>query len=142
MEITQEIIDAFRATPPYGSFTVERWSDETVEQALCDADAETGGLGWGAYADDCHNFKRRGMFLYTAHWLASTFPGGDVAAGGSLSGGAKWATSAKSVADESVTFNNGNLSTATVGDVWLATTAFGQQWLRLRRRAGMGALAV
>jgi hypothetical protein len=140
MIITQEIIDAFRLAYPV--FTDPKWSDTTVEQALCEGDAETGGRGWGTYQDDCHNFKRRGMFLYTAHWLASTYPNGDIDAGGNMSGGAKWATSGKSVGDESASFNNGSLANMAVGDSWLATTAFGQQWLRLRRRAGMGALAV
>ena len=136
MEITQEIIDAFRLV--YPAFTAPTWTDDTVSQALCEGDAETGGRGWGAYENDCHNFKQRGMFLYAAHYVSSMYPRGSA----SLAGGAKWAVSGKSVGDESTSYNNGSLANASVGDAWLATTAFGQQWLRLRRRAGMGARAV
>ncbi|MCK5126778.1 MAG: DUF4054 domain-containing protein [candidate division Zixibacteria bacterium] len=140
MEITQEVIDAFRLA--YPMFPIAQWSDNTVRQSLCEGDAETGGAGWGIYENECHNFKQRGMFLYAAHWLASTYPNGDIPSGGSASGGAKWATSGKSVGDESVSFNTGSLANMPVGDSWIASTAFGQQWLRLRRRSSMGALAV
>lgn len=140
MEITQEIIDSFRVA--YPAFTDPPWTDATVAQALCEGDVESGGRGWGSYEDDCHNFKQRGMFLYTAHWLATLYPRGDIPSGGNLSGGAKWATGSKSVGDESLSNVTGNLANASVGDAWLASTGFGQQFLRLRKRAGMGALAV
>jgi hypothetical protein len=136
MEITPEIIASFRTR--YPAFTDPEWDDASVTIALCEGDAETGGRGWGAYLDDCHNFKQRGMFLYAAHYLATMHPNGS----SSTSGGAKWAQSGKSVGDESVSNNNGSLGNAPVGDSWLASTSFGQQWLRLRRRAGMGARAV
>lgn len=140
MEITTEIITSFRAAYP-GFEDVTKWPDDTLEMALCEGDAETGGCGWGVFEDVCSNFKRRGMFLYAAHYLAVTYPNG-AGDGGTMNGGAQWAQSGKTVGDESVTFNNGNLSNAGVGDSWLASSQFGQQWIRLRRRAGMGARAV
>lgn len=127
------IIDDFRIK--YTAFN--SISDPTVEMALCEADAETGGQGWGSYLNECTNFKQRGMFLYTAHYLASTYPTGDES---TMSGASVSAVQSKSVGDESVTFavpvsNN-------QGDAWLSSTSFGQQFIRLRRRAGMGARAV
>lgn len=137
MEITAEIITSFRTQPPYTAFADDTvWSDSVVEAALCEGDMETGGKGWGGYTDECNNFKRRGMFLYAAHFLASTYPKGDT----SISGGAKSGTSGKSVGDESITYNVATVDNQ--GDQWLASTGFGQQWLRLRKRAGMGARAV
>ena len=135
MEITQEIIDLFRLR--FTAFADDtKWSDDTVEYALCEGDAETGGKGWGAYDTPCQNFKQRGMFLYAAHWLAVTYPKGE----SSMSGGSKYGTSSKSVGDESNSYNVAAVTNQ--GDQWLASTSFGQQWLRLRKRAGMGARAV
>ena len=133
-------IESFRlAQPAFSDETT--WPDDVIESALCDGDAETGGTRWGAFEDVCSNFKRRGQYLFTAHILASTYPNG-AGVGATVAGGSQWATSAKSVGDESVTFNNGNLSTLSTGDAWLASTSFGQQFMRLRKRAGMGALTV
>ena len=135
MDITQEMIDLFRVR--FTAFADDsKWSDDTIMSALCEGDAETGGRGWGAYDTPCQNFKQRGMFLYAAHWIASTYPKGET----STSGGAKSGVSGKSVGDESITFNVATVTTQ--GDQWLASTGFGQQWIRLRRRAGMGARAV
>jgi len=33
------------------------------------ASTVAGGSGWGAFSLDCNNFKRRGMYLFAAHWL-------------------------------------------------------------------------
>lgn len=112
-------------------------SDPVVEDALCEADAETGGKGWGSYVNECTNFKQRGMFLYAAHYLASTYPNSDESV---MSGASVSAVQSKSVGDESVTFAVPVASNQ--GDAWLSSTAFGQQFIRLRRRAGMGARAV
>ena len=143
MDITAEIVTAFRtAYPEFADLTA--WPNTTVTTALCEGDAETGGACWGGYdATDCHNFKARGMYLYAAHWLRVSYP---TAAGattpGSKSGTAQLSVASKSVGDESIAFNTGNLSTLTVGDSWLAATQYGQQWMRLRRRAGRAARAV
>ena len=109
--------------------------------ALCEGDVETGGKGWGAFEDVCTNFKLRGMYLYAAHYLAATYPKG--ASDASLVGAsAKFAVQSKTVGDESISFANGKANDLSVGDGWVASTSFGQQWLRLRRRAGTAARAV
>ena len=140
VEITPEIIASFRLAQP--AFTdVVKWPEEVVEMALCEGDVETGGKGWGAFEDVCTNFKRRGMYLFAAHYLAATYPKGATDSS-QIGGSAKFATQSKTVGDESISFANGKANELSVGDGWLASTSFGQQWLRLRRRAGAGARAV
>lgn len=138
MDITPEIIASFRAANTAFS-NVTTYPDAMVSGALCEADAETGGKGWGGYQDECHNFKRRGMFLYACHYLAVLYPNG---AAGAISGGTKGIVASKAVGDESVSMYTGSYAGLRAGDEWLAASVFGQQWLRLRRRAGMGARAV
>ena len=141
VDITTEIVDSFRLWLPEFSDSTT-WSDEVITIALEEADAETGSCRWGTFENVTRNFKRRGMFYYGAHWLTLRYPAGasdDTAA----SGGAAYATASKSVADESISYvqTDGNTSLAS-GDDILLTTLYGQEYLRLRRRAGMGALAV
>lgn len=131
MDITQEVVESFRAAHS------GPWPDYSIELALCEGDVETGGKGWGQYEDECHNFKQRGMFLYAAHWLSVTYPNG----GEPQSSTAKSQVAAKSVGDESITYAVATPDKIS-GDSWLASTSFGQQFIRLRRRAGAGALAV
>jgi hypothetical protein len=141
MDITAEIITSFRTAYPAFS-DAATWPDATLTKALCEGDVETGGKNWGAYEDDCHNFKQRGMFLFAAHWLAVTYPKGATDPT-TQSGSAKNTVTSKSVGDESVSF--GAASVADIGDSgngWLASTGFGQQFMRLRKRAGMGALGL
>ena len=76
VEITQEIIDAFRASKPAFS-DVTKWPDEVVTEAFCEAFPECGGCGWGVFdVTDCQNFKRRGVFLFAAHWLSIEYTTG------------------------------------------------------------------
>ncbi len=141
MEITPEVIASFRESYPAFS-DATKWPEYALSMALCEGDSESGGRGWGSYQDDCHNFKQRGMFMYAAHWLAATYPQGaaDVT---NQSGTAKNQVASKSVADESVSYAVvAPSSISDSGDGWLASTSFGQQFMRLRRRAGMGAKAV
>ena len=140
VEITPAIIVSFRLAQPAFTDPI-KWPDEVVTMALCEGDVETGGKGWGAFEDICTNFKRRGMYLFTAHYLAVTYPKGATDSS-QVGGSAKYATQSKTVGDESISFANGKANELSVGDGWLASTSFGQQWLRLRRRAGMGARAV
>ncbi len=141
MDITAAIITSFRTAYPAFS-ELATWPDSVVSMALCEGDAESGGKNWGGYEDDCHNFKQRGMFLFAAHWLASTYPSGAVD-DSNMSGTAKNQVASKSVGDESVSYAvMAPSNIADAGDGWLASTSFGQQFMRLRRRAGMGALAV
>jgi len=125
----------FRAK--YPQFDASGWPDSVVEQALCDGDAETGGSGWGVYEDACGNFKQRGQFAYAAHWLSVTFPTG---ISGVTPGASRNAVSSKSVGDESIGY--AVATPVDSGTSWLTSTQFGQQFIRLRRRAGMGARAV
>jgi len=138
MEITAEVIAAFRTnTPQFKDDT--KWDDTTVTLALCEGDAETGGSGWGEYdSTDCQNFKGRGLYAYAAHWLKSFYPGGSVCPE-DVKSDTKLAVASKSVGDESISFATGAVDKLSIGDSWLASTVYGQQWLRLRKRAGMGA---
>jgi hypothetical protein len=134
VDITPDIVTDFRAASAFTDAT--KWSDETITQVLEEADAETGGRGWGVFiVGEGQNFKRRGMYLFASHLIVSTMPKG----GSVISGSSKFAVSSKSVGDESTTYNNGNLANANVGDSWLASSGFGQQFLRLRQRAGRAA---
>ncbi len=140
MVITDNIVVDFRTNfPLFGA--VASYPDVTLVTALCEGDAETGGKRWGGYTDECHSLKQRGMFLYAAHWLATTYPKG--AGDSSLQSGiAKNTVTSKSVGDESVSFGAATLSDISqAGEGWLASTSWGQQFIRLRKRVGMGAIA-
>lgn len=141
VEITQEIIDAFRASKPAFS-DVTKWPDDVIREAFCEAFPECGSRGWGVFdVTDCQNFKRRGVFFYAAHWLSVEYTTGQGATDPtSVNATARLNVAAKSVRDESVTYRVGAIQ-STVDD-WLSLTNYGVQYLRLRRRAGMGARAV
>lgn len=138
MDITEEIIQAFRAKYPYFADAIS-WPDEQLTIALCEGDTETGGAGWGGYEGSCSNFKQRGMFLFAAHWLVAMYPLTAINPG-KINGSQISTIQSKSVGDESVSYavsaaDNG-------GDSWMQSTQYGQQFMRLRKRAGMGACAV
>lgn len=137
MEITPDVIASFRGIH-VAFVSVEVWSDKLLESHLCDADAETGGAGWGEYEDVCGNFKQRGMFNFAAHSLLSTYPNGPGV--NSINADGKYPTASKSVGDESSSY--AVVAQANAGESWLSSTSYGQQFIRLRRRAGMGAIAV
>lgn len=125
------MLESFKlAYPVFASY-----SDFILESALCEAEAECGGKRWGVYIDECKNFKRRGIFLYAAHYIVTTYPDGE-----NMNGSVSSVISSKSVGDESTSF--AVPVTDNAGDAWLASSGFGQQWMRLRKRAGMGALVV
>jgi hypothetical protein len=137
MDITQAMVDSFRAE--FQAFSDEtKWPDALITCALCEADCETGSTRWGAYQDECHNFKRRGMFYFAAHWLATNYGTAGVTADPSSE--ARLNVQAKSVGDESIDFRVPKMMD--VGDDWLTFTNYGMQFYRLRRRAGMGAIVV
>lgn len=141
VEITQEIIDAFRASKPAFS-DVTKWPDDVVTEAFCEAFPECGGRGWGVFdVDDCQNFKRRGVFLFAAHWLSVEYTTGNGATDPtSVNPTARLNVAAKSVRDESVTYRVTAME-RTVND-WLSLSNYGVQFMRLRGRAGMGARVV
>lgn len=137
------MITEFRAAQPAFSDVI-KWPDDVVEAALCEASAECGGRGWGVLdLTNCQNFKRRGIFFYAAHWLSVTYNDG-AGAGATdptnIDATARLNVAAKSVGDESVTFRVGAIQSTE--DDYLSLTNYGVQYLRLRKRAGMGARAV
>ncbi|MGL5284323.1 MAG: DUF4054 domain-containing protein [Plesiomonas sp.] len=138
MDITHDMIVSFRDAMKAFGDTV-KWPDEVVEQALCEADTETGSRRWGAYQDVCNNFKRRGMFYFAAHWLSS-FYGKSAQNQAGILPDARLNVISKSVGDESIGYRMTSLQKA--GEDWLCTTIYGTQFYRLQRRAGMGAMAV
>lgn len=139
LTIDATLIASFRsAMRAFSDDTV--WPDDVVEQALCEADAETGSKRWGAFQDVCSNFKRRGMFYFAAHWLASTYINQNASDPSVISPSARLNIASKSVGDESVTYRVGAIQKTE--DDWLSLTNYGVQYLRLRGRAGKGAVAV
>lgn len=137
--IDTTLIASFRDTmKAFGDDSV--WPDDVVTQALCEADAETGSKRWGAFQDVCSNFKRRGMFYFAAHWLASTYINQNASDPSVISPSARLNIASKSVGDESVTYRVGAIQKTE--DDWLSLTNYGVQYLRLRGRAGKGAVAI
>ena len=138
MDITAEMISAFR-TKWNGTFSDgTKWTNDVVTAALCEGDAETGSERWGAYVDECHNFKQRGMFLFAAHWLSTTYRSQDVT--DTVSSETRLNVQTKSVGDESIGYRVPSM--LDLGDDWLSTSNYGVQFWRIRRRAGMGAVCV
>ncbi|AUR81502.1 head completion adaptor [Vibrio phage 1.007.O._10N.261.55.F9] len=138
-DITAEVIAAFR--DDMAAFTDDTdWPDDIVEQALCEADAETGGRGWGSFKLECRNFKKRGMFYYAAHWLATTYIDQTAADPSNVSPSARLNVASKSVGDESLQYRVTAMEET--GTDWLTLTNYGVQYLRLRKRSAMGARAV
>lgn len=137
MKITAQIVDDFRAFyPEFASVTV--WPDNAVTQALEEGDAET-GRRWGRYLDPRvgQSIKKRGMFAFAAHQLVMRQRAqlGDV--------GAAYAVSGKSVGDESTSYAVPSITADDLtvnGD--LPLTHYGVAFLRLRRRAGTGAVMI
>lgn len=137
MEITDEIIEAFRAfMPAFADLT--NWPDELVETALCEADTETGSSRWGVFQLDWKNFKWRDMAYFAAHWLSINY--GNLGATSNPGSEARLNVMGKSVGDESIQYRTPSMMD--VGNDWLTYTNYGTQFWRLRRRAGMGAKAV
>ncbi|AUS00775.1 head completion adaptor [Vibrio phage 1.278.O._10N.286.54.E8] len=138
-DITAEVVTAFR--DDMAAFTDDTdWPGDIVEQALCEADAETGGRGWGSFKLECRNFKKRGMFYYAAHWLATTYIDQTAADPSNVSPSARLNVASKSVGDESVTYRVGAIQSTE--DDFLSLTNYGVQYLRLRKRSAMGARAL
>ena len=124
------------ALPEFNNAT--KWPDATIENALYEAEAETGGSGWGAYENVRSNFRRRGMVVYAAAWLINMY--GDGGPSSTTSGEARLNVASKSVGDESVAYRVPSM--LEVNNDWLTWSHYGQQFYRLRKRAGMGARCV
>ncbi len=138
-EITTEVVNTFR-NEMTAFIDNSLWPNYIVEQALCEADAETGGRGWGSYENKCRNFKKRGMFYFAAHWLATTYVDQDASDASNISPSARLNVASKSVGDESLTYRVTAIEETSTD--WLTLTNYGVQYLRLRKRSAMGARAV
>lgn len=139
MLITPEMIAAFRSNPVFKAFAdLVKWPDEYIVEALCEAGTETGSSRWGALELTCDNLKWRGMQYFAAHWLATNFA--TLGAGGTPNSEARLNVAQKSVGDESIAYRVPQMMDA--GTDWLTYTNYGQQFYRLKKRAGMGAKAV
>lgn len=139
MEITADVISAFREY--YPEFADDgTWPGPLLTRHLCEADEETGSR-WGKYEGTC-SLKKRGMFAYAAHKAVIGKAVTRATENGGIPPGASQVQS-KSVGDESISYA---VSAPTseqadqLGD--LRSTAYGLEFLRLRKRAGMGALCV
>lgn len=133
MEITPTVVDAFR-TDFTGFGDVVTWPSDRVTRALQRADVETGSTRWGNYDD--FSIKQLGMFNFAAHQLTMTM----MNATATTTGGAPSSVAqvqSKSVGDESVSYAI-NTQGIKAGDEGLSATAYGQEFIRLRRRVGRG----
>ncbi|MFC0227410.1 DUF4054 domain-containing protein [Serratia aquatilis] len=130
----------FRAYYPEFKDTTT-WPDPEVTLALEEGDSET-GKRWQGYNDRPASIKKRGMFAFAAHTLVMRRRAqGEDGEGGDA--GAAYAISAKSVGDESTSYAvpSTSMEEQTInGD--LPLTRYGVEFLRLRRRAGTGAMMV
>lgn len=117
-----------------------KWPDDTIQMALDEAEAETESTRWGDYDDTVGNFRNRGIRLFAAAWLVNNF--GDKGVGSKVAetGEARLNVASKSVGDESVAYRVPSMME--VSDDWLTWSHYGQQYYRLRKRAGMGAIVV
>ncbi|AHM74336.1 DUF4054 domain-containing protein [Yersinia hibernica] len=135
MDITAQIVADFREY--YSEFRdTTLWAEREVIQALEEGDSET-GQRWLKYHARPASIKKRGLFAFAAHRLVmrKRAISGDV--------GAAYAISSKSVGDESTSFA---VPAVTADDLNingdLPLTTYGVEFLRLRRRAGTGAMMV
>ena|SRR5690606_2020202 len=139
MQITAEIVRDFREYyPEFASKT--DWTDGYLTRFLAEAHEET-GRRWGPYGP--YRLKQRGMFAYAAHKAVIARVVTRTVENGGIAPAAAQVTS-KTVADESVSYAvaapESGLAASQNGD--LRSTVYGVEFLRLRTRAGMGAVCV
>jgi hypothetical protein len=137
MDVTLVTVSEFRQY--YTEFSDgTAWTNEKLTRFLLEADEETNSKRWGNYGKDNRSFKRRGMYAYAAHkLLLDKVISSAVANGGTPS--AAMPVQSKSVGDESISFavpTPDIEQSIGLGD--LRSTAYGIEFLRLRKRAGMG----
>lgn len=75
------------------------------------------------------------MMYFTAAWLINNY--GDTGISNGIPGEARLNVASKSIGDESVSYRVPSMME--VNNDWLTWSAYGQQFYRLRKRAGMGA---
>ncbi|MCE2029287.1 DUF4054 domain-containing protein [Sessilibacter corallicola] len=136
LDITPQIIRDFRARQALFSDS-SVWPNSVLQIALEEADTETGGKRWGIYQN--RSSKQRGMFFFAAHWLTVNYPNG-ASDNKSVNASPALQVSSRSVGDESTSYA---VAPATTQDsAFLGSTQFGQEFLRLKKRIGIGALVV
>lgn len=121
--MTTLTVEAFRAR--YPEFAPPAASDAQVQIAIDDAGPWISDVRWGS-------FYTQGLAALAAHFLK-----GSIASGRGQSGAAGAVTS-KKAGDIQLTYAAPAAGSA--ADVWLASSAYGQRFLALRRLAGMGAV--
>lgn len=133
-QITDEIECDFRRFLPAFEDT-NKWTSSVVRQAMIEADCATGASTWGKFdITDDHNFKKRGMYYYTAHLLSSLYgKDGDNGNIADISPEARLNVVSKSVGDESVGYRMTALEST--ADDFLSTTLYGVMFVTLRRKA-------
>lgn len=124
-----DLLSRFRNQHPEFNNGVD-YPDSLVSRYVREAIEETGGSGWGSSRD-------LGVFYFTAHLIKMTYPSG---INDTRNSSPSKSIASKTVGDESVSYFQ---NSAAPGDVQaLSSTQYGQRFLALRRRAGMGARAV
>lgn len=140
MKITDEIIADFRRFLKAFS-DPSKWSDEVIQLQLIEADSMTGGSMWGSFnLDDDSNWKKRGMYYLSAHYLVSYYGFAGASDPSSVSPEARLNVSSQQVGDESVTYRVTQME-PTVTD-FISTTIYGVKFLELRKHICVGAIAV
>lgn len=138
MDITPTVVQAFRDYYPEFADTTT-WPDATLTRSLEAADDETGSKRWGNYIESPASFKARGLFAYAAHRAVLSKAAQRAVENGGTPAPAAQASS-KQVGDESVQYAvpmaESMAEAQGIGD--LRATIYGQEFLRLRRRAGAG----
>lgn len=136
--VTATTVADFRAYyPEFSDDTV--WTDATLTRHLEAGAQEAGSTRWGSYKASPASLLARGIYAYAAHRAVLANAAAKAVAAGGAPSAANQVTS-KSVGDESASYavaTPGSMSEqAAYGD--LASTMYGQEFLRLRRRAGTG----
>lgn len=139
-DIDSAMISEFRAF--YPEFTdATKFSDPLVLRALGVSFDEGGGIHWGQWVDPNlpYSLWKRAIYALTAFYI-QLWLGGQQANGAAVT---PMLVANKSIRDEST----GNavpqaVTGASYNDYLFTVSPYGMEWLRLRRRAGMGAMAV
>lgn len=105
-------------------------ADSRIQFFLDDSELEVGEVAWGTLYE-------KGVFLLAAHLLQIDQIRQDT---GDDSSDIASNVISKSIGDVSVSFAKATASSIT--DDWYLQTSYGTEYLRLKRRMGMGAVAV
>lgn len=139
LDVTEAVVQDFRAHfPEFSDKTV--WPTGRLRDHLRVAADETESTRWGNYVGEPPNFRARGVFNFAAHRAVLTRATERAVANGQTPAAPAQVVS-RQVGDESIQYAaptpENSASAASVGG--LRATIYGQEFLRLRRRAGTGA---